>query len=523
MAAEYLIGLDAGAATLRAAWVSRSGTAGEWRLREVRSQPWTTDADELGDEVLKKAFAVVAGRKWPMRGRAILCLPGHAATARWLEVPMVAEDQRTRLIQFEASQSVVSSGGDRVWDYYPNAGDAGRMEIWLTSVQRSLLRRYCTAAAAAGFHVERVVLPGWCLYQAARAAKLGESGLDLLVAVGARTVQLLRVEGSRFHVRSVALPKESAAVADASASMDGLAARLQLEVTRLLVGQRVPPTADGPPKVWLTGGGAGQPGLAAALSARLRLPVELWRPRAGSDWSEASRRSAVDELSLARIAGMAAGDVDDGAPPYNLLPRPYRRWVRVKRSQPAMVGAAAMVAASLLPPLWQMDHERVALVGKTRAVEAQSRDLSEIKKRNLDNVARITAASEKMAVLKEVLGARDTWVRFFTELQKHVASLENIWLDSLQPAPPHLGAGGPVGPVKLVVAGRLLEIEDGESDEAGPADEKVRRWLDRLSDSPLLLAVDHERFDRSQPGMLRFEVTLSLKKEPFVGTRSDVL
>lgn len=107
---------------------------------------------------------------------------------------------------------------------------------------------------------------------------------------------------------------------------EGLAGRLQLEITRFLVHQRAPGMSADPVPVFLCGSGAAHPGLCAELAARLRLPVEFLAAETGltveaglgdlgrfrHDWPG---WSGVAPLSLELIApGSTPNPLAPGAP-----------------------------------------------------------------------------------------------------------------------------------------------------------------------------------------------------------------
>ena len=59
-----------------------------------------------------------------------------------------------------------------------------------------------------------------------------------------------------------------------------------------------------------------------------------------------------------------------------------------------------------------------------------------------------------------------------------------------------------------MLSGRLLDARNPGAKASPASRERARQLLGRLAGSPYVAAVTNERFDNSQPGLLRFDVTL---------------
>jgi type IV pilus assembly protein PilM len=63
-------------------------------------------------------------------------------------------------------------------------------------------------------------------------------------------------------------------------------------------------------------------------------------------------------------------------------------------------------------------------------------------------------------------------------------------------------------PLRLAVSGRLLDRTNPLANVSPDTSRRVAELLARLAESPFVSAVEHERFDPGQPGVLRFDVVL---------------
>ena len=68
-------------------------------------------------------------------------------------------------------------------------------------------------------------------------------------------------------------------------------------------------------------------------------------------------------------------------------------------------------------------------------------------------------------------------------------------------------------PLRLALAGRLLDTENPLSKASADSYARVKTLLGSLGVSPFVRAVENERFDNNQPGVLRFEFTLVLNPD----------
>lgn len=114
--------------------------------------------------------------------------------------------------------------------------------------------------------------------------------------------------------------------------------------------------------------------------------------------------------------------------------------------------------------------------------------------------------------------SKSNWINFLSDLQERLYEVEDVWLEKLQvvrstrqstpPAPRQAAAAKEAEPLKLTLTGRLLDRNNPVSKVSNDSRARVETLLKSFKDSNFILDVQDERFDTSQPGILRFDFTL---------------
>jgi Tfp pilus assembly protein PilN len=478
-----------------------------------------------------------------VRSRRVSLLLGPESVAyRTFQVPEERGAVPEGVARFEAAQ-LIAGTADLVWDILLGPAEGGRADVLLVSTPQARIESVCAVVERGGARVEQVLEGASSLAAAYRFLHGGTSGSALILRITARNTQLVLVEGPYFRTRSVPIgaePGVSPPADDAkrplaaaqpfpshgdrgrmgermveadslgSRATESLAGRLQLEITRFLVHQRAPGMSGDPVPVFLCGSGAAHPGLCAELAARLRLPVEFLAAETGL-----TVEAGLGDLGRFRhdwpgwlgAALLSLELIAPGSTP-NLLP-PARRQARgLRMRQVTWAGAAAMLAFAGLPPAWHYHAQARTTEASVQLLETEVLRLERLVEHNQVQLRRMEAARARLTTLRELAFARQRWPRFLSELQTCLEQVEDAWLDSLQLDPATIGEASQ--PVRLRMAGRLLD-EPEDAVTVGPESEgRVKALLTHLERSPVVTRVERERFERLEPGVLRFEVVLAM-------------
>lgn len=557
------------------------GASGRLVLQQFALEPHSSDPSHEGRwavEIAQSLGAIVARRK--LSGSAAIAVPGHLALTKFIKTPSVAKEKRVKIVSFEAAENIPYPLEEVVWDHYVVADDGFDLEVMLTAVKFDAMQALCGAADAAGFPPERATPAGLALCHAFRYNYPKVIEPVIVANVGARTTNLIFLEGERFYVRTLALagnsvtqalseelridfasaealkvqvlsgqsdlPPGSPSRAAVQRAATAFAARLQLEITRSTVNHRRHSGGGAPTAVYLTGGGALIEELPALLAEKLRIPVERYETFRNVDMSADARAGGAEAAApvLADLVGMATRLVVPGETEANLLPPALTAALAFRKRQPMLLTAAALAVLSLAPPIVYLHRIATATENRVAEYDDQLMPLRSVQNRNEENLRQIAEAAKQISSLRGAYETKANWINFFADLQERLVAVEDVWLDKLQvlrPPPPDPGAvadapppeepppadgqppvapkpdaapPAPKGPpLRLALSGRLLDVRNPQSKVSPESLQRVKELLTSFTGSKFITAVENERFDTNQNGLLHFDFTLVINPQ----------
>lgn len=476
---------------------------------------------------LRAALAAVAARL-DHRGPVTVVLPGHLVLTKLVKTPRVDAAKREKVIRFEAQQNIPYALTDVVWSHGVAGVSDLDLDVMLCAAKTEALDALCASVEAAGFR-PRALVPGVRALQAAVADRTSDEP-TLFANLGARSTTLLLLENRRVHARTLALGSQhvtqqlvemqSCAWAEAEAlktaprdavilalAVESFATRLAQEITRSAVHFKHSAGAASPTRIALTGGGAQADGLAELLHAQLKAPVETFDPLASVDVSPRAVEAGAAGFSmrLADLVGGARTYFATDAAAINLLPPRLLAQENTRRRRPWQAIAAVLAAAAFVPPLQYHREWEATLRSKTLALDAEIAPLRQREARNRENLEKLATLQRQIGALHGVAARRANWQQLFADLQERFVKVEDVWLERVQLAS---GEPGVDAPLRLAVSGRMLDKTNPLSRVSDDAKRRVVELLTSIAESPFVSAVDHERFDDRQPGILHFDVVL---------------
>lgn len=318
--------------------------------------------------------------------------------------------------------------------------------------------------------------------------------------------------------------------------------RLQLEIMRSAVNHRRHSGGSQAVALYLTGGGSLIEELPSVLSEKLRLPVERYVAFKNVDLAADARAAGAEASSpvLADLVGMATRLVVATEAEPSLLPPALTAALAFRKRQPMLLIAAGLAVLSLAPPIVYLHHVATGTQERVSQYDSQLMPLRSIQNRNDENLRQIAEATKQIAALRGAFETKSNWINFFANLQDRLVEIEDVWLDRLQvlrppppdpdqaaePPPPEEPppadgqtpgsapapqAAPPVPkgpPVRLALSGRLLDVRNPQSKVSPESLQRVKELLTSFTESPFITAVENERFDTNQNGLLHFDFTL---------------
>lgn len=501
---------------------------GRIRLEEfaAESLPLASGGEEDWREQTRLALARLR-RRSNVRGPVVLVLPAHLTLTKRVHTPRVASAQREKILRFEAEQNIPSPLNEVVWECLVVGESEPALEVLLAAAKLEVVEPLCAAAEAAGFEPWWVLPSSLATLAAFRLTQSGGPECALVLNCGVRWTTFLLVEPKGFSVRTFCLgdPGDSPPSREPPADLAGAvgpdqpavdlrpraeasaagAARLLQEVVRSLQHFLAPAGKADPARICLGGTIALRAALGANLATTLKLSVEPFEVRPALDCASAvvAREVASSADPLIDLVGAAVTQLQAGHPILNLLPQPRRQRADFQRRQPALLAAAVLFLAALLPPLFHFHRLAREAQEKTASLQknlAPGRALELRQRAKLDRLADLT---EQLARLDSLAARRRQWVELLGELEDRLAQVGEVWLERLELVPGESGA-----PLKLALSGTMLDPSASLPPASLTAYARVSALRTSFAAAPWVAAVENERFDRSQPGLLKFDLVL---------------
>lgn len=534
--------LDVGGSEVRIAEIlpDRKGLPVFSRLRSLSLNIDPTKTADFFPAILQSVDALVreAGIK---PGPTTLCLGGPSVFARVIKVPQTDPSQVRQMIGFEAQQ-VVPAIEEACWDFqlFPSGG-GGDLEAMILAIKKENVREVLAACSKAGLAVEAVELAPMALINAFRYNYPDWEGATLILDVGARSTNILIVEGTRIFCRVV--PLGGAAVTQAIATdlqesfagaetlkkakgfihpggsyedpadeiaarisklSRGVVTRLHNEVERSVTFYRSQQGGGRPTQVLLSGGAASSGLLDFFFREKLKIPVQYFQP---------FRRVGVEgmPMDVQRQPWAWVGLV--GAGLRSLAETPCRIQILDKLEtgspdsrlmKPAMiVGGLAATLLLLLPGghgFWQAAKIQSVILPQTSEVEEAERAFEKI---NTEQ-KKVDATFAELDVALQLKQEQSRWPRLLAELQQKIPP--GLWITRLNVVEEDKGGDSPakINPGSTPKRTPVLEIGGMFETKSEEADaqlvEQFRSALDSGKILQKVVTSERETPERSPDG-----------------------
>lgn len=446
--------------------------------------------------------------------------------AKTVAVPRVAPRKRAQIVRFEAEHAISRPLAEVAWDWTTAAADSGKVE--LAAMRLDTAESLAAAAGKAGQRLDAIVPRAAALAVAVKYNYNDADGPVVLAEIDGSTALLVLVDRGSCVARLVGLPERTAVAAvGTSGDGDGSALRLRrlaAEVQRLYENPAETTERTVSRVLLLAGPDAPEPEeLGSALGD------EGWEAKRFDALRRVRRGPKARDVELAAhelgvVVGTALALCGRRVP--NLLPPARRKENAFRRRRGWWLVSAGMVVALIagiaVGLRCEVARTHAAAQALTRQLEpwrAAQREAAELQ-RQLDVCRR------ELAVLDDLGRARTSWVRFLDDTQARLARADGVWLETLQLLP--VGAAGATGGggtlfghaatgqasgrvVRLRLAITGCALDPGLDGRRGL--ERVRELLHDWTGTDAVAAIEAERFDSAEPGVLRFGCVLVLKPE----------
>ena len=273
----------------------------------------TSKAAEFFPAVIQQldGFVRLSGIK---PGVTSLCLSGPSVFTRVIKVPQTDAKQVKQMVGYEAQQAVPALQ-EACWDFQLfSAGGGAELEAMILAIKKDSVEEMVAAAAKAGLAVDCVDLAPAAIINAFRYQYPEITTSTLLLEIGARSTNIVIVEGSKIFCRIVPLGGASVTQAIATDLQEsfagaetlkkakgfvhpggsyedppdeigarisklsrGVVTRLHTEVERSITFYRSQQGGSRPAQVFLAGGGAELGLIDFFFKEKLKIPVRFFQ------------------------------------------------------------------------------------------------------------------------------------------------------------------------------------------------------------------------------------------------------
>jgi len=436
-----------------------------------------------------------------IRGGVLVVTPAHLTLTKAIRIPRVGPAQREKILRFEAAQHIPYAPADVAWDSVVIGETAGECEVLLAAAKRAVLDPLCALLLEAGFEPRTILPAPFATLAGFRLLRPDTEGKNpvLCLNFGSRSTTLLLFESSRFAMRILALGTGDVA------PLETTRAKLPQEIARSLLHFQWRNDMGKPGKILLAGNGAGTTELAEAIRGKFNLPMEVADLRRFPEFSDAPAGGIVQagKSDLLDLVGAAATQFQPGHFPIDLLPTGIRESIGSRKRRPWLIAAAILMMGALLPPLFHFRQLADEARKKTAAIERELVPWRQRDVRNRENLRQIGELNDRLKNVLQIGEKRTSWLALLSGLQEQFERIGDVWLDGMEEVP-----AGEGGARKLLVSGRMLDRLHPLATTGPEISFRVKTLLAGLAECPLVTAVENERFDSRQPGVLKFDFVL---------------
>ncbi|MFC1497009.1 type IV pilus assembly protein PilM [Verrucomicrobiota bacterium] len=400
----------------------------------------------------------------------LMTISGQSVFPRFVKLPPVSHDKVDQIVRYEAEQNVPFPINEVVWDYELIDTEGGEFSVMLVAVKTENVTKLTDCVVATGLEPEIVDVASMAVYNVVRYNYPDLTGCTMVLDVGAKSSNLIFIEGPRIFSRSIPvagnaitieLAKEfdlSFAEAEELKLTHGFVAfggvyagpdsqvadrvskiirtvitRLHAEVNRSINFYRSQQSGSAPSLVLLTGGSSVIPHSDTFFREKLKVDVEYLNPFinvAVSDKIDAEK-IAGDLQLMAEITGLALRRALTCPIEINLMPPDLVAKKIFRKRQPFFILAVVAVIMTMLCGWVYCQRMKIMRNKQIGEVRKRIEGLSVIQK-HLDKVKKERAAvSGKIDTLINLIALRTQWVRMVDAV--HSCVLDGMWVTSLRP------------------------------------------------------------------------------------------
>lgn len=468
-----VISLDVGTCTVKVGefFITSNGvlTLSRYGVQELGLDP---NKEEDRSPFIIQTVSDILKRTGIKPGKTVLAVSGQSVFMRFVKLPPVDAIQVEQMIGFEAQQNVPFPINEVIWDYQmmPGRGGSAENEAIIVAMKADLLEAEHRSAEAAGLNTSLIDIAPLALYNAYRYNYETSDQCTLVIDLGARTTNLLFIEGNNLYTRGIPIAgnlisqnicnemqepfiaaetlkkgKGFVSLGGAYADPDDRDAarisklirstmtRLHNEINRSISFYRTHQGGSAPKRVLLTGGSSQIPYIDVFIGEKLNLPVEFFNPLRNVNLAPGLDRDQLSNQScfMGELVGLALREAGSAPVEISLIPPALKSVQARQRTQPYLIGAlVAWVALFVLVALWNW-QQQVMAQSITQEVQENITRLKNFEGKIKKQAADADKLQVEFDAANKLQAQRGAWLAILDDLNQAIP--DGVWVTSLKP------------------------------------------------------------------------------------------
>ncbi len=401
-------------------------------------------------------------------GPVLVSVSGQAVFSRFVKLPPVDKDKVFQIVQYEAQQNVPFPINEVVWDYQLIGSGEGELDVMLAAIKANLIHELTEAVEQASLFPDLVDVAPVALYNAVRYNYPELQECTLVIDMGARSTDLIFIEGNRMFMRSIPvagnaitqqimrefeisfsdaedMKKAQAFVAwggayespgetaeKVSKGVRSVMTRLHAEVNRSINFYRGQQDGSQPKRILLTGGSSVIPYTDQFFKDKLQAEVDYLNPfmNVAVEDSISSEDIGRSAHMLGEVVGLALRRVLTCPIEVNLMPPKGAKEKELRRKQPMILAAAFGLVVVL--GVWCAFFFQLTRLGEDQleALSGRVEEYAEVESRMLPIERELRRIEERIEDLYELAGTRTRWMEMLDEI--HQLMPGGMWLTDVR-------------------------------------------------------------------------------------------
>ena len=405
------------------------------------------------------------GLNIPRKSEARIILPAHLLLTKSIKVPWVENSRRQQIIAFEAQQNIPYPISEVEWGFHVVADDGVEIEVLITAVKSDLLIHLCKKITLLGIKVVGVSASTVLNYNTYRFNYPDLEEDSLIIDMGSRSSNLIFLNQSAFFIRSLSIGGDSLTrnIADSlgisitkaealkidyqsglikqednnflllEKTEQQFMTRLCQEITRSMVTYRQQRKENNPSIIFLTGKASLVPGLASFVHSKVNVKVEFFNGLKNVVLEDIYKEKIDGEVQfqLSEVVGEACKEFLENPVGIDLTPKSLIEKRQFRKKQPFLYASALLLSISLIPALIELgksSRQQDKLIQKD---QLKLNNLQSISKEISVNIANVEKLKHRLQSFESLVNTKFNWINFFSDLQKSMLEIEDVWLDNI--------------------------------------------------------------------------------------------